>query len=118
MKSASLIAGLALSLFMIGCASFSTHVFRTEQAAVNVVYGTYVVYTNSLSQLNLSPAQSNAIKQARLQFAASVQVLDAWREAYETNAINRSYVESALSATVGQSSNFLWLVTYLKSGGK
>lgn len=115
MKKLILIPLLAL---IIGCASFSTNVFRTEQAAVSLVYDTYVAYTNALPMLHLTAQQSNTVKQARLQFAASVAVLEAWRVAYETNAINQPQVEAALQSTLAQSSNFLWLVTYFKTGGK
>lgn len=115
MKKLLIVPLLAL---LVGCASFSTHVFRTEQMAVNVVYGAYVGYTNSLPLLHLTADQSNAVKRARLEFAASVAVLDNWRAAYETNAVDKSKVEAALNATLLNSSNVVWLITYIKAGGK
>lgn len=105
-----------LLIVLTGClASFSTHVFRTEQAVTGVAYSAYVEYTNALPSLNLTFEKSNAVKQARLKFAASVGVLDAWRRAYETNSALKPQVSAALSATVASSSNFIWLINYIKT---
>lgn len=101
-------------VFLIGCASFSTNVFRTEQAAVGVAYAAYVEYTNNLATLHLTVDQSNAVKQARLKFAATVSVLDAWRMAYETNSAVKPQVNSALAATASSASNFVWLIHYVQ----
>ncbi len=106
------LAGVAL----IGCASFSTNVFRTEQTAVNTAYTAYVGYTNAVNQglLKVSADESNAIKSARLKFAASVSVVEAWRSAYETNNAVKPQLQAALDAALGESSNIVWLVNYLK----
>ena len=115
------IAFLAVvSAFVIGCASFSTNTFRTEQTAVNLAYAGYVGYTQALysGTLKISADESNAVKQARLKFAASVGVLESWRAAYQTNSALESQVTAALEATLSQSSNMLWLIEYLKAGGK
>lgn len=113
----SLILLLSLAC-LIGCTSFSNHVFRAEQAAVTLAYGAYIGYTNALPTLNLTPQQSNAVKQARLHFAASVSVLDSWRVSYETNSTVKPQVEAALTAVSANSSNLIWLITYIKNGGQ
>lgn len=102
--------------FLAGCASFSTNTFRTEQTAVDLVYTAYVGYTNALPTLNLTPDQSNAVKVARLKFAATVGVLDSWRSAYETNSALESQVQAALDATLSEASNITWLITYIRKG--
>lgn len=109
---------LAAVVVLAGCASFSTNIFRTEQTAVNLVFTAYTGYTNALPSLNLTPDQSNTVKTARLQFAASVAVLEAWREAYETNSAVQPQVEAALNATTANASNVVWLITYIRGGGK
>ena len=111
MKKLFIIPLLAL---LVGCASFSTHVFRTEQTAVTLAYGAYVGYTNALPNLHLSPDQSNAVKRARLEFAASVSVLEAWRTAYETNGIDKTSVQAALNSTISNSSNLVWLISFVR----
>lgn len=106
---------LPLLALLMGCASFSTNTFRTEQTAVNLVYTAYVGYTNAIPVLHLTPDQSNAVKVARMKFAASVGVLEGWRSAYETNSAVKPQLQAALDALTDQSSNFVWLVTYLRS---
>lgn len=115
MKKLLLVPLLAL---LIGCASFSTNVFRSEQAAVSLAYGAYIGYTNALPMLNLTADQSNAVKQARLRFASSVAVLEAWRIAYETNSTTKPQVQAALVSVNANASNLVWLITYIKGGGK
>jgi len=96
---------------LIGCASFSTNTFRTEQTLTQLTYGSYVAYTNALHDgtIHVTPDQSNAVRTARLQFAASIGALDAWRVAYETNATVKPQVEAALIAATLNSSNFIFV---------
>lgn len=103
-----------LAVLLFGCARFSDNLFRSEQTAVNLVYGAYAGYTQALPQLHLTADQIAGIKKARLEFAASVSVLEGWRTAYETNAAVKPQAQAALQATMGQASNFVWLATYLK----
>lgn len=106
---------LPLLLVLAGClASFSTHVFRTEQAAVGLAYSAYVGYTNALPTLKITAEQSNSVKQARLKFAASVGLLDGWRVVYETNATVKPQVSAALTATLANASNLVWTINYIK----
>lgn len=101
---------------LIGCVKFSTHVFRTEQAAVNLAYGAYNGYTQALPQLKLTAEQSNAVRRARLEFAASVAVVDGWRMQYETNSAVQPQVQASLNALASQSSNLLWVIAYIRAG--
>lgn len=103
-------------LILVGCASFSTNLFRTEQTATDAVYGAYQAYTNALGSgtLHLSQDQSNAVKHARLEFAASVGVLESWRAAYETNSAVKPQAQAALDAVLLNSSNVLYLINLFK----
>lgn len=116
MKPRYLLIGLA-ALLITGCASFSTKLFRAEQTAVDLAHGTYVVYTNGLASglIKVSVDESNAIKQARLKFAASVSVVDNYRGAYETNSAVKPLAQAALETLIAQGSNFVWLVNYVKN---
>ena len=107
---------LAALAFVIGCANFSTNAFRAEQTAVNLAYSSYVVYTQALytGTLKISVDQSNAVKEARLKFAASVGVTEGLRAAYATNSAVQPQLQAALDALNGQSSNVVWLISYLK----
>lgn len=116
MKIRILLGSVGLALLM-GCASFSTNVFRAEQTAVNLAYTSYVGYTNALPVLNLTPEQVASVKDARLKFAASVTLLDNWRSAYETNSATETYVQSALDAVYSNSSNLVWVINYVRNGG-
>lgn len=120
MKKILIVPLLAL---LMGCASFSTHVFRTEQTAVNLVYAGYVGWTNylipAMANTNLSLAKqhsllvaSNEVKQARLRFAATVHTVEEFRLAYETNAALRPQLEAALFGLLQQSSNVVYLIYY------
>jgi len=107
---------------LVGCVSFSTHVFRTEQAAVNLVSSGYVGWTNylltALSNPSLSSEQlaklnqmSNDVKRARLSFANTVLLIDGLRESYETNKALKPELEAGLAAINAQSSNIIWLIS-------
>ena len=120
-----ILAGMVL-VALIGCASFSTHVFRTEQAAVNLAYSGYAGWTNyllpTLASTNLSVAQradllqaSNDVKQARLKFAATVLRVDELRESYETNSAVKPQLQSALAAINSDASNIVWLINFWKN---
>lgn len=101
---------------LIGCASFSTNAFRTEQTAVNIAYGAYVGWTQYLATATSPPKPETvaAVKEARLKFAASVQVVDALRTSYETNSALQAPLQAALASLTDQSSNLVWLATYLR----
>lgn len=105
---------LALLAF-VGCVNFSTSVFRTEQLAVNLAHASYVGYTNALPTLRITADQSNAVKQARLKFAASVGTVEALRVTYETNIAIKPTLQAAVDSLVNQSSNVVWLIEYLKA---
>ncbi len=102
---------------LLGCASFSTNVFRTEQTLTQVAYTAYQGYTNALlsGTIKISADESNAVRTARLQFAASVSTLEAWRSAYETNSAIQPQVEAALNAALATSSNFVHLINLFKT---
>lgn len=112
MKRLLILPVLAL---LVGCTSFSTHVFRTEQTAVELAYSAYIGYTNSLLYLAITPDQSNAIKQARLKFAATVGTVEALRGAYETNSAVKPQLEAITSTLLDQGSNIVWLINFVKS---
>jgi hypothetical protein len=107
---------LLLPLLLVACASFSTNMWRSEQTAQNLVYTSYVAYTNGLATglIKVTAPQSNAIKQARLKFAASIQVAEAWRLSYETNSTMKPYAQAALDAVLENSSNFVYVYNLLK----
>lgn len=104
-----------LVLAVVGCVPFSTHVFRTEQLAVNLAHAAYVGYTNALPTLHITEDQSNAVKQARLKFAASVGTVESLRLAYETNSAIKPTLQAAIDSLVDQSSNVVWLIEYFKA---
>lgn len=115
-----------LLALLVGCVSFSTHVFRTEQAAVEVAYYGYTGYTNwlltELAKPNITfdrkarlAAISNEVKSARLSFAATVQTVEAMRVAYETNSAIKPPLEAALLTMTSQSSNVCWLINYWRN---
>lgn len=100
-------------LALAGCTSFSTHAYRTEQTAVHLAHGAYVAYTNALPQLHITAQASNDVKEVRLQFAATVQVVDNLRTAYETNSAVKPQLEATLLTLADQSSNLVWLIHYV-----
>lgn len=113
-------------LLLIGCSTFSTHVFRMEQTAVTVAYGGYLGYTNwllsSLAKPDLTPERraylvtvSNDVKQARLQFHATVQTVESLRVSYETNSALKPPLEAALVTLINQSSNICWVMNYWRN---
>lgn len=103
------------ALALAGCVGFSTQVFRTEQTAVNLAHGAYVGYTNALPTLSITPDQSNAVKEARLKFAASVATVDLLRVEYETNSAVKPVLQAAADSLLAQGSNVVWLINYLKA---
>ena len=111
-----ILVGILIGLMVVGCASFATNTFRAEQTAVNAVTTAYIGYTNGLASgaIKVSVDESNAIKSARLKFAASVQTLETWRSQYETNAASQSQVQAALDAATANASQILNLINLLK----
>lgn len=111
MKLKHLLSGIGF-LFVFGCASFSTHLFRTEQTIANVAHAAYVGYTNGLANgtVHVNAGQSNAIKDARLKLAASLRTLELWRAAYETNSAVKPQAQAALDAAIADSSNVINLI--------
>src|SRR5204862_7191260 len=111
-----LITLLALAV-MLGCASFSTNVFRLEVVTTGVAYTAYQGYTNALSNgtLRISADQSNAVKVARIQLATSLSTLESWRAAYETKSAFKHQLQSALDAATANSSNFVFLIKLFQS---
>ncbi len=107
---------LLLPLLLVACSQFSANMWRSEQTAQNLVYTTYVGYTSGVANgvIKVTPPQSNAIKQARLKFAASIQVAEAWRLSYETNSAMKPYAQAALDAVLDNSSNFVYVYNLLK----
>ncbi|CAK0780997.1 exported hypothetical protein [Gammaproteobacteria bacterium] len=116
MKKLFLLPLLALALLVPGCASFSTNTFRAEQTAVNLAHGAYVGWTNYLAEFPVSAERSNAVKVARLKFAATAGTVEALRASYETNNQVRPTLEATLLTLADQSSNIVWLVTFFKEG--
>jgi hypothetical protein len=113
MKKLLIVPLLAL---LMGCASFDTNAFRTEQTALNLAYGAYVGWTNYLATADPQPSPQvvAVVKEARLKFAASLSVVDALRVSYATNSAVQPALNSALTTLTDQSSNLVWLATYLK----
>jgi len=107
---------LAIAALFVACANFSTNVWRTEQTAVNTAYASYVAYTNGVASgvIKVSAEQAASIKTARLSFAGSINVVEAWRQAYETNSAVKPQLQAALDAALAQSSNIVWLISFVK----
>lgn len=122
-KDNLILGGILLTGFLLaisgfnGCVSASTNIFRTEQTLVNSATAAYVGYTNALYQnvLHISPDQSNAVREARLKFAASVSTLESWRVQYETNSTVQPFAQAALDAALSSSSNFIWVINYVRA---
>ncbi len=111
MKRSYALIAIAL-LIIVGCSKFGTNVFRTEQTLTQVAYTAYTGYTNALlsGTLKISADQSNSVRTARLQFAASISTLESWRLAYETNSAVKPQVQAALDAATANSANFVALL--------
>ena len=82
-----------------------------------VAYTAYSGYTQALfnGTLKISAEQSNAVKTARLKFAASVRTLESWRQAYETNSATKPQVQAALDALTSNTTNFVFLIHYFQT---
>lgn len=115
-----------LLALLFGCVNFPTHVFRLEQASVNVAYYGYTGYTNwlltELAKTNIDfdrkarlSAISNEVKSARLKFAATVQTVEGMRVTYETNTTIKPVLEAAMQTMTDQSSNVCWLINYWRN---
>lgn len=99
-----------------GCASFSTNTYRTEQTAVNIAYTAFVGWTNYLATATPPPSPQTvaAVKEARLKFAATAATVEALRVSYETNSALKQPLQAAIATMTDQSSNIVWIITYLK----
>jgi hypothetical protein len=117
---------IPLLAILVGCASFSTHVFRTEQTATTLAYGSYLSWTNYLlttaAKPDLTPQQrmslttaSNEVKQARLRFAATVGTIEAMRLSYESNSVLKQPLEAGIASMIDQGSNMVWLIKFYRS---
>lgn len=116
MKLRSIAIGFALLAVLIaGCANFSNQAFRLEQTAENLAYTAYVGYTNALlsGTLKISADESNAVKSARLKFAATLATAEALRRAYETNSATKPLLQGALATLNDQASNVVWTINYV-----
>jgi len=112
MKTLKKTIAVLVAAVLVGCASFSTNTFRTEQTLTGIAYTAYVGYTNALfnGTLKISSAQSNEVRTARLKFAASVKTVDLWRSTYETNSAVKPQVQAALDALTQNTTNFVDLI--------
>lgn len=108
---------LSDAVFINGCASANTNLFRAEQTLTSTAYGAYIGYTNALwnGSLNVSESESNAVKQARLKLAASVALVENYRVAYETNSAVKPYAQAALDAAIQSGSNLVWTINFVRS---
>jgi len=116
-----------LSLAVLcGCANFVTNTQRGEITTTHLVYGAYVGWTNYYIQAtNTYAGDTNAlakleemrlkIKQARLEYAASIGVLDSWLLAYQSNLVTKAEVQAVVASTLANGSNIVWLVNYVKN---
>lgn len=121
-KLLSILAPIA-ALLLIGCSTFSDHVFRMEQTSTDIAYGGYVGWTNfllpKLADPNLTPEYraklvqaSNDVKVARLRFAATVSTAESMRQSYETNSALEPQLQAISQTLVNESSNVCWLIAY------
>lgn len=113
---ALLVLGVYIAIIM-GCSNLSTNLFKSEQTLTGVAYSAYVGYTNGLASGAIKPSldESNAIKSARIKFAASVLTVEAWREAYSTNSAVGSQAQAALTALSLDSSNVVYLINLVRA---
>lgn len=117
MKAAIGLATIGWLILIFGCSNFSNNMFRSEQTLTGVALTAYVGYTNALANGTLKPSvdESNAVKTARIKFAAAVLTAEQWRLAYETNSAVKPQAQAALDALVSDSSNVVALINLLKS---
>lgn len=106
----------AAGVAVVGCVNFSTNLFRTEQTATGAAYTAYQGYTNGLGNgtITVTQAERDAIKEARIKFAASVLTAEGWRQAYETNSAMQPQAQAALTALIQDSSNVVYLINLVK----
>lgn len=110
---------------LIGCASFSTTVFRLEKAATDAAYagvGAFNSYyaeaalsadSNTLATLNM---ERGAVYDCSRSFSASVSYLEGLRSSYETNSALKGQVRGAVETVSLQSSNLVWIIEYFTKG--
>lgn len=117
MRTAIGLIALGWVILIFGCSNFSTNMFRSEQTLTGVALTAYEGYTNALANGTLKPSvdESNAVKSARIKFAASVLTAEQWRLAYETNSAVKPQAQAALDALTSDSSNVVALINLLKS---
>lgn len=116
---------IVLPVLFIGCQSFYNAAKTSRATAVDLAYGGYEFWTNyyclKTNQANISAqelqsleAARSQLKETRLRFAASVNTLDSWLEAYKTNSAVKPQVQAILDSTLNTASNFVWLVNYFQ----
>ncbi len=133
-KASGLSSGPTLGLLMLGvmalvaCVSLSLsdNVWRSEQAAVDVVTaaheGWVAYYTSETNKPNLSTnrlAYLNAVEvetnDARMRFAADVGIVEALRAQFVTNSAVELQLKAAAAVLPQSSSNAAWLMRYYSS---
>lgn len=107
---------LTVGAALVGCVNFSTNFFRTEQTATGAAYTAYQGYTNGVGNgtIVVTPGERDAIKAARIRFAAAVLTAEGWRQAYETNSAMQPQAQAALTALIDDSSNVVYLINLVK----
>lgn len=116
LQLALLASPLLCMVLLVACKNFSTQVFRTEQTITDVAFTAYVGYTNGLANgtIKVNTDESNAVKTARIKLAASLNTVEQWRVAFETNSAVKPQVQAALDAATSDSSNVVYLINLLK----
>lgn len=109
---------LALAL-LAACAAqkFSNNAFRTEQTAVNLAFTTWKGWTNYLTTpagLNVTPGQSNQVKQVRLKFAESLVEAEHLRVTFSTNSTVQPAYEAALSTLEANAGELVTLINMIR----
>lgn len=112
LRKASPLVIPACFLLVWGCANFSTNLFRLQQTAENTAFTAYIGWTNYLTSHPVSAEASNAVKQARLKFAATDRTLDGLRASYDTNSAVKPTIQAVVSTLGEQGSNVAWLVNF------
>jgi hypothetical protein len=116
-----------LMLFgLVGCANFVTNTQRGEITTTHLVYGAYVGWTNyyvkatntyaaNPDQLAKLEDMRLKVKASRMDYVATINVLDSWLTAYQSNLVTKAQVQSVVDATLTSSSNVVWLINYFKA---
>lgn len=110
---------------LAGCSNFVTNTQNSQIATTHIVYGAYVGWTNYYVQATntvTDPAElakleqyRRLIKQARMDYAGSIGVLNSWLDAYQSNIVTKAQVQSVVDATLVNSSNLVYLINFIRS---